>query len=67
MVRRGGVGCAPHHFSLPGINHPHPIMIKSVGLIRRFYRGAGTRSFLATSSTVKTSGISFALQRGMSF
>lgn len=20
----------PHHFSLPGINHPHPIMIKSV-------------------------------------
>lgn len=57
----------PHHFSLPGINHPHPIMIKSVAQITWFYRGAGNRSFLQTSSAVNKSEISFGLQQGMSF
>ena len=63
----GGVGFPSHHFSLPGINHPHPIMIKSVAQITWFYHGAGERSFLQTSSTVNKSEISFGLQRAMSF
>lgn len=39
-----------HHFSLPYINHLHPIMIKSGTMIMSFYCGPGTWSFFSMIS-----------------
>lgn len=39
-----------HHFSMPYINHLHPIMIKSGTMIMSFYCGPGTWSFFSMIS-----------------